>query len=100
MTSSTDKPKPEAATPADVQDDPAAILQAAIAAALRTDGDPNRDRQNTAETADTRGSSTNIHPHPSSPSFGKVRSTQDYFVTDEPLVRRCDPAFGIGFEFF
>lgn len=76
--------------------DPAAVLRAAIAAAQKP---PVTKPESTAESAESSHISGNVHAHPSLTRQTRAKARQDYFIKDEPLVRRCDPAFGAGFEF-
>ncbi|MBT6827155.1 MAG: hypothetical protein HOA60_13545 [Rhodospirillales bacterium] len=76
--------------------DPAAVLRAAIEAARKPSVAPTKESPKTAENS---GIESNVHAHPALLREARPAATQGYFVTEEPMVRRCDPAFGAGLEF-
>lgn len=75
--------------------DPAAVLRGAIEAAQKSSASPI---EGPSKMAENSGVESNVHAHPALLRDTRA-ATQNYFVTDEPMVRRCDPAFGVGFVF-
>ena len=76
--------------------DPADVLRAAIEAAQKPLAASAKGSEKTAENS---GIESNVHAHPALLREARPAATQGYFVTEEPMVRRCDPAFGAGLEF-
>ncbi len=82
-----------------VKNDPAVVLEAAIAAARRHRAGIAGESQKGQITQDSREESGNVHAHPSVKRQSRAKPAGDCFNTEEPPARRSDTAFGVGFEF-
>jgi len=79
-------------------DDPTEVLRAAIAAATRTEPMDQNLTQEAAPKSSLHEVS-NVVNHPVVEELAGPKGVQQYFITLQPRMQRCDPAYGVGLEF-